>query len=167
MKPIDLLSIIIEAPEKNPTPKRSSMRSQASAPWHVGKYFRLSQRLKNSPLGHLKKRSKPLVKRPPRHYKITDLFPSKRFFLNTGHYLEKYQKVHEHWNIKRKIQSKEKQRNLHALREVFEIFEQKNEKDQEEWNSKVQSKINKDIMTPIDTISRVLIDREKWMAKML
>ena len=75
--------------------------------------------------------------------------------------------MHEHWNIKRKIQSKEKQRNLHALREVFEIFEQKNEKDQEEWNSKVQSKINKDIMTPIDTISRVLIDREKWMAKML
>lgn len=31
----------------------------------------------------------------------------------------------------------------------------------------MQSKIQKDIMAPIDTIRRVFIDREKWVTEML
>ena len=31
----------------------------------------------------------------------------------------------------------------------------------------MQGKIKKDIMAPIDTISRIFIDREKWVTEML
>lgn len=34
------------------------------------------------------------------------------------------------------------------------------------WDSKMQGKIDKYIMTSIDTIGWVFIDREKWMSKM-
>lgn len=78
-----------------------------------------------------------------------------------------YEKMDQDWYIKRKIKCKEKERFLLVDGITTEAREYQPETKYCERHSKVKSKINKHIMTPVYPVGRIFIDGEKWVTEML
>ena len=65
--------------------------------------------------------------------------------------------MNKDWYIEREIQSKEYERISFPLRKVFEFLENESRKNHKKWHTEMESKIDKNIMAPIDTICRIFI----------
>lgn len=79
--------------------------------------------------------------------------------------LQNDEKMYQDWYIKRKIQGKQEKWNPLAMGYMREAATNKEKHDYQERKTKMESKIDKNIMTPVYPVGSIFVNWEEWMTE--
>lgn len=88
-------------------------------------------------------------------------------YLGISKDLHENQEMYQNRYIERKIQRKHEERDSLSMRNMREFFGDEKKHGRQNRHTKMQSKINKDIMAPIYAICWIFVGRKHWMAEIL